>query len=334
MRRPPAVGRPAAAAAARGAVLRREPSGRGDRRRSGDRSGGSHGAGTGDRAGGGRGCRRADLIRAGRGGQGGAERDRVLRIGVHRDRAVEARRHELRDERDPGRATDQQDRGQVGRLDPGGGDGPAQHLDARLDVVADHLLELAAHQPHRRLQAGSSTGMRTSVSADSASLASTQSRAQPRHRGQHLLVRWVEPVERIAEALADVGEDRVVEVDPAETLDALGPAQQREAAVLADHRGVEGAAAQVVDRDDRARLDALGGGVADRGRPGLGEELDLEPATRSAVRIRSSLCVPQLAGVGERDAFRPSALALRRPGRPRARRGAPSGRAPRGRRRR
>ena len=61
------------------------------------------------------------------------------------------------------------------------------------------------------------------------------------------------------------GEDRLVEVDAAEPLDALGLAEDLDAAgALAQHRGVERAAAEVVDGDDVAV--GRGGGTP-RSRP-------------------------------------------------------------------
>ena len=70
-----------------------------------------------------------------------------------------------------------------------------------------------------------------------------------------------------------MGEHGLVEVDAAEALDALGRADQLEAvAGLAQHGGVERAAAEVVDRDDVAGADPLGRGVVDRRGLGLGDE--------------------------------------------------------------
>ena len=52
------------------------------------------------------------------------------------------------------------------------------------------------------------------------------------------------------------GEQRLVEVDAAEAFHALGAAELLEAVLgLAQDRRVEGAAAEVVDRDDRAGRD-------------------------------------------------------------------------------
>ncbi len=59
--------------------------------------------------------------------------------------------------------------------------------------------------------------------------------------------------------------DRGVEVDPTQTFDALGIAQDVEAVVgLAEDGGVEGPAAEVVDRDDLAGFHLGIGGVVDR----------------------------------------------------------------------
>ena len=73
----------------------------------------------------------------------------------------------------------------------------------------------------------------------------------------------------------DAGEERLVEVDAAEPLHPLGPAQLLEAGLgLAQDRRVERPAAEVVDGDDRAGRDPLLPGVVDGGRLGLGQERD------------------------------------------------------------
>ena len=75
---------------------------------------------------------------------------------------------------------------------------------------------------------GSATGIITSVSKDSASLASTQSR---RSRASAATTSGSSGSSRpgVAERAEDVPEDRLVEVDPAELLDALRLAEQLEA---------------------------------------------------------------------------------------------------------
>ena len=69
------------------------------------------------------------------------------------------------------------------------------------------------------------------------------------------------------------GEERLVEVDPAQPLHPLGSPELFEAVLgLAQDRGVERPAAEVVDGDDRAGRHALLLGVVDGGRLGLGQE--------------------------------------------------------------
>ena len=71
------------------------------------------------------------------------------------------------------------------------------------------------------------------------------------------------------------GEERLVEVDAAEPLHPLGPAELLEAGLgLAQDRRVERAAAEVVDGDDGAGRDALLARVVDGGGLGLGQERD------------------------------------------------------------
>ncbi len=66
-----------------------------------------------------------------------------------------------------------------------------------------------------------------------------------------------------------------VEVDTSEALHPFRAPEQLEAFLgLAQHRGVEGAAAEVVDRDDLTGLEPLARRVVDRGGLGLGDEGD------------------------------------------------------------
>ena len=79
---------------------------------------------------------------------------------------------------------------------------------------------------------GSATGMTISVSHDSASLASTQSRRSRASAGHGPRVVGVELRDRLAEAVDHVAEDRLVEVDAAELLDALRVAEELEAVAV------------------------------------------------------------------------------------------------------
>ena len=161
---------------------------------------------------------------------------------------------------------------------------------------------------------GSSTGIETSVSDDRASLASMHP-AQPGHRGRPWAPR-VEAIEAVAHGAAHVGEDRLVEVDAAQALDALRPADDLEAVVVgaAHHGGVERAATQVVDRHDRARLQpalrGVEGGRGDRlGDQQGGVQVDLAHGLREQVQ----LVVAPVGRVGQRDGARRLALLLAHP---------------------
>ena len=103
--------------------------------------------------------------------------------------------------------------------------------------------------------------MATSVSVESASLASTHSWRRRAHRGRAPRGRSRSSASSaVAAAVRPRGEHGFVEVDAAEALDALRLAEDLEAVGgLAQHRGVEGAAAEVVDGDDVAGLDPLVG---------------------------------------------------------------------------
>ena len=92
----------------------------------------------------------------GRTGQGGTERDRVLRVRVDGHRPPELARDELRHEWDARAAADEQHRGDVGRIDRGRPQRAAQAADRLRECRADHVLELGAAQAdlglHRREQ--------------------------------------------------------------------------------------------------------------------------------------------------------------------------------------
>ena len=99
------------------------------------------------------------------------------------------------------------------------------------------------------------------------------------------------------------GEDRLVEVDAAEPLHALGSAELLEAGLgLAQDRRVERAAAEVVDRDDRAGRDALLARVVDRRRLRLGQQrhrTDVRLADRLPEQVDLVLAVARR--VAQRD---------------------------------
>ena len=122
-----------------------------------------------------------------------------------------------------------------------------------------------------------------------------------------------------AERRVDVGEHGLVDVDAAEALHALGRAEQLEAGLgLADDRGVERAAAEVVHGDDLAGFDPLLAGVGDGGRLGLGDEhdpLEVEAGEPGGLPEQALLVLAVVGRVGEDDDVGRRALALASPAR-------------------
>ena len=124
-----------------------------------------------------------------------------------------------------------------------------------------------------------------SVSLDSASLASTQSPANAEQRSHRGLVILLAGITRV-DALPTVpcrgvneGEHGLIEVDPAQPLDSLGGGRQLPAGLgAAQDRGVERAAAEVVDGDDVAGVEPFGRAVRSRRRTRQ------RPAARSSVK--------------------------------------------------
>jgi hypothetical protein len=93
---------------------------------------------------------------------------------------------------------------------------------------------------------------------------------QPGQRDGGLRVAHVELAQVAAGGVVHVGQDRLVEVDATEALDALRRTQDLQApGLLAHDGGVEGATTQVVDRDDLAVVQPAGRRVVGGGRRGL-----------------------------------------------------------------
>ena len=247
------------------------------------------------------------------GGEGRrAQGDRVLGVRVDEGGPVQRRGDHLCDQRDPGGPPDQQHGVEVGRLDPRRAQRARERADRRLDLRPDHVFELAAREPdvevpvrqeHRDGRLGVD---RQRLLGRDAVL------PQPGQGDAGLRVAQVELAERAAGAEVDVREDGVVEVDPAEPFDALGAAEDVDAGpALAQHGGVEGAAAEVVDRHRVAVAEVPGRGVVGGGRLGLGDH----PRLRDARELRDLLeqfapVGPPVGRVGEHDVRRRAALGL------------------------
>ena len=215
----------------------------------------------------------------------------MLRVRVGHHGATDGGAHHVRGQRNPGGTAGEQHGLEVLHGDASGLHSPLQRVDGLAHDGAHHVLELGARDAHLRLHIGQQHGhggiavRRQGLLGEDTLLAQTGER---RTRGR---VVGVQGGHGVADHLAHVGEHRFVEVDTAQPLDALRPAEQFETGGhLAQHGRVERAAAEVVHRDGLARLHALarrvlqGGsdrfrdvhGLADAGGlHGLAEEIDL-----------------------------------------------------------
>ena len=89
----------------------------------------------------------------------------------------------------------------------------------------------------------------------------------------------VEVFELAGQCSSDVTVDRSVEIDATEAFDPFWSTQYLEPQLcLAQHRGIERATTEVIDRHDRSGLDPFLAGVVDRGRLGLGQHVDIVEA--------------------------------------------------------
>ena len=157
------------------------------------------------------------------------------------------------DQRNPGRSAGQQHRPQRGRLHPGRPQRPAQGADRVGQRRPDHRLELGAGEADPGVQAGQRHRDHHLGVLGEGLLGLDAVAAQPGQGGAHVRVVRGQRRRHRAHGVQHVLEDRLVEVDAAELLDAFRFAEQLEpVGRAAQHRRVEGAAAQVVDGDDLA----------------------------------------------------------------------------------
>ena len=180
-------------------------------------------------------------------------------VGVNRRCPAELGRDQLGDERDPGRAPDQQDRIKLRAVDGCRLQRPVQRLDGPVQVWPDHFLELGPGQPdplphaaERHRDGG--VGVHRQGFLRLGALA-----AQPGDLGNDVRIVRVDPGQWHPGGGAYVLEQHLVKGDPAKPVDPFGPAKDRERGrrVLTDHSGVEGPPAQVVYGQMGADLDPL-----------------------------------------------------------------------------
>ena len=236
------------------------------------------------------------------------EGDRVLGVGVDRHRPSDPRRDQPGDERDAGRATDQEDRVHVLGPEPGRRHHAGQGVDGRAEQGPDELLELGpleedrvvhVAEPHRDRHRGLGGQRFLRVDAGAAELGCGD-------RRRRVVVGDVTEDGAIgAEGAQHVGEHGLVDVDAAQALDALGSTQRLEPPVgpAPEDGGVERAAPQVVHRDRSAGGEALGLRVPGRGGHRLGQQPgggQVHQAQRLAQHVSLELAPVRGVGHGHR----------------------------------
>ena len=158
----------------------------------------------------------------------GTDGDRGFGVGVNRRCPAELGRDQLGDQRDPGRAPDQQDRIKLRAVDGRRLQRPVQRLDGPVQVWPDHFLELGPGQPdplphaaERHRDGG--VGVHRQGFLRLGALA-----AQPGDLGNDVRIVRVDPAQWHPGGGAYVLEQHLVKGDPAEPVDPFGPAKDRE----------------------------------------------------------------------------------------------------------
>ncbi len=244
-----------------------------------------------------------DLARPTGSVEGGAEGHGVLRVNVDGDGSTQLGLHQLGHQRYARRAAHQQHRRDLLGSDAGGVEGPAQRPDRLAERWADHRLELATGDPDLGLHTGEQHRNRRLAVSGQRLLGLDALLAQAGERGQRGGVVVVESVEGPIERSGHEAEDGLVEIDATQAIDALGGTEDLEAGRgLAQHGGIEGAAAEVVDGDDLARFDTGRAGVVDGGRLRLAQRAHVgEPGQANRLRQQIELVGAPVGGMGQRD---------------------------------
>ena len=201
-----------------------------------------------------------------------AEGDGVFGVGVDRHRDAQLVGHHVLHHRHSARAAHQQDPADIARSDVSSLQGPTYGLDRLDHRRLHHRGELVAGDRHLLAPAGEPRFDQGIGSRRQGLFRTGAFVAQPRQRGDPVGVVGRHVVERAAQLVDHVSVDGRVEVDPAESLDALGRTEHLEPVLgLAEDGHVEGAAAEVVHGDDLAGFDPLVRRVVDGGGLGLAE---------------------------------------------------------------
>ncbi len=199
----------------------------------------------------------------------------MLGVRVDCDRPTGRLADHLGDERDARTATDQQHPVDVLEAEPRASRGTPERLDRLVDARSDRVLELGSGEAQLGLDAGQEDRDRGIGVGRQRFLGPTALLAQPGERGERRRIVGVDLYALCGDQPHHPSEEGLVEVDAPESLQALRLAERLEPVLgLAQDRRVEGAATEVVDRDDAADRYPLLAGVVQRRGLGLGQELD------------------------------------------------------------
>ncbi len=183
------------------------------------------------------------------GDERGPDRDGEMGIGGREDRPTGVLLHGLGHRGDPGGAAHHENGRDVVPGRPGRRDHPIHHCERVGETGANHGLELTSGQAHARAERGQLDGDLGLGVLRQMLLGALALVPQPTEGGAHVGLFPIERGDLPVGRRVDVGEDGLVEVDPAEPLDALGIADNLPRLPVPHHGSVEGAATEVVDGD-------------------------------------------------------------------------------------
>ncbi len=242
--------------------------------------------------------------------------DREVGIGVEAQGPTRDLADPLVDQRDAARSADGEDPGDVGRPTSGRRDRALQRVDRVVDARGDQFLELGAGDAELGgwaiWQVDRDRGVGVLAEGLLGGPAVGAEVGQRRCVGR---IDGIEVGERSAERGVDVGQDRLVEVDTTESLDALGRPRQRVPGVgRGEHRRVEGAATEVVHGHGLTGRDPLHAPVVEGRRLGFRHEDGAgDVRLPNGVAQQVDLERRPRCGVGDHSLLRCRALALERP---------------------
>ncbi len=179
-------------------------------------------------------------------------------MSIDRDGSSELGTDELRHEWDAARSADQQDNGDVFGCDLGRAQRPPERPDRVSERWPNHCFELGAGHANLGAQTGQHHGDFGVGLFRQRFFCLDGTRPQLSEPSGHDRVVQVELVECPVEGAVDMGVHRRIKVDAAKAIDTFGlPENLKTVGRTPQDRSVEGAASEVIDRNDLARFDAF-----------------------------------------------------------------------------